>query len=125
MKSWTKIVSLMLVSILLVAVLVAAPGGQRWRSGRVPTSEEAALKGKIARFAPTTLTANTASLAPNDRKALEKIIAAAKYLDPLYLRQVWSGNEALLKKLEAESNSRWPRALALFFDQQGALVPTR
>ena len=46
------------------------------------------------------MTANTARLSPNDRQALLKIIAAAKYYDPLYLRQVWSGNEALLKKLE-------------------------
>src|SRR6266446_9426997 len=62
------------------------------------------LAKKIRRFAPTVLTADTSSLSANDRKALQKIIAAAKYLDPLYLRQVWSGNEALLKKLQADKS---------------------
>ena len=46
------------------------------------------LARKIARFAPTTLTADVAKLTPKDRQALDKIIAAAKLLDPLFLRQV-------------------------------------
>jgi hypothetical protein len=61
------------------------------------------LARKIARFAPTTLTADTSKLPAKDRQALDKIIAAAKLLDPLFLRQVWSGNEALEKKLKAGS----------------------
>ncbi|MDQ2855187.1 MAG: hypothetical protein M3R68_02570, partial [Acidobacteriota bacterium] len=66
-----------------------------------------ALDAKIRRFAPTVLTADTSRLSPNDRKALQKIIAAAKYLDPLYRRQVWSGNEALLKKLQDYKDPIW------------------
>lgn len=69
----------------------------------MPGPEAASLNLKIARFAPTVLTANTARLAPNDRKALQKIVSAAKLLDPLFLRQVWAGNEALLKKLRADN----------------------
>jgi len=65
-------------------------------------SADPALEAKIRRFAPTVLTANTARLSVGDRKALQKIIAAAKLIDPLYLRQVWSGNEALLQKLQAD-----------------------
>ena len=60
------------------------------------------LARKIARFAPTTLTADTSKLTAKDRQALDKIIAAAKLLDPLFLRQVWSGNAALEKKLLAD-----------------------
>jgi hypothetical protein len=63
------------------------------------------LAKKIARFAPTTLTANLATLSPRDRQALAKIIAAAKLLDPLFLRQVWSGNDALKAKLEADKTA--------------------
>ncbi|MFL6281580.1 MAG: dipeptidyl-peptidase 3 family protein, partial [Pyrinomonadaceae bacterium] len=37
-----------------------------------------------------------------DRQALAKIIEAAKLLDPLFLRQVWSGNVALHNRLEAD-----------------------
>lgn len=64
--------------------------------------EEAELKAKIGRFAPTVITADASKLSANDRKALDKIIAAAKLFDPLFIRQVWSGNAALLKKLEAD-----------------------
>jgi uncharacterized protein YjbJ (UPF0337 family) len=64
--------------------------------------EEKELAAKIARFAPTVVTADVSKLSVNDRKALDKIIAAARLLDPLYIRQVWSGNEALLKKLESD-----------------------
>ncbi len=53
------------------------------------------LAAKIRRFAPTVVTADASKLAPRDRQALVKIIAAARLLDPLFLRQVWSGNAAL------------------------------
>lgn len=61
------------------------------------------LAAKIRRFAPTDITADTAQLSENDRKALDKLIEAAKLLDPLFLRQVWSGNEALQRKLAADT----------------------
>jgi len=62
------------------------------------------LASKIGRFAPSDIVADTSKLSDNDRKALDKLIEAAKLLDPLFLRQVWSGNEALRKKLEADSS---------------------
>jgi hypothetical protein len=67
-------------------------------------NEESDLRIKIARFAPTEITADISTLSPNDRKALDKIIAAARLFDPLYIRQVWSGNEALHKKLMADKS---------------------
>jgi len=66
------------------------------------TEADDSLATKTRRFAPTVMTANTTRLSANDRKALQKIIAAAKLYDSLYLRQIWSGNESLLKKLEAD-----------------------
>ncbi|HEX8422146.1 MAG TPA: hypothetical protein VF634_01980 [Pyrinomonadaceae bacterium] len=66
------------------------------------TAAHMSLNTKIRRFAPTTLTADTSRLSSGDRRALAKIIEAAKLLDPLYLRQVWSGNPALLARLEAD-----------------------
>lgn len=90
------------VSLLLLGTLLSANifGMQRLGTKRVAGDPE--LAKKISRFAPTVLTANTARLSPNDRKALSKIIEAAKLLDPLFLRQVWSGNEELLKRLQAD-----------------------
>ena len=45
------------------------------------------------------------------RERLAKIIAAARLIDPLYIRQVWSGNEALLEKDKLSEDTD-----ALFFD---------
>jgi hypothetical protein len=82
------------------------------------------LSAKISRFAPTTLTADnltadTTSLSPNDRQALLKIIAAAKLYDPLYLRQIWSGNETLLKKLQADKSPLGRLRLHYFMINKG------
>ena len=77
------------------------------------------LAAKIARFAPTPLTANVASLSPNDRKALQKIIAAAKYYDPLFLRQIWSGNEVLMQKLKADQSPLGHLRLHYFMINKG------
>lgn len=65
-------------------------------------SETKELAAKIQRFAPTVVTADTRRLTPGDRRALEKIIEAAKYLDPLYRSQMWAGNEAMLAQLTAD-----------------------
>jgi len=74
---------------------------------------------KIARFAPTTLTADASKLAPKDKQALDKIIAAAKLLDPLFLRQVWGGNDALEKKLQADKTAAGRDRLHYFYINDG------
>ena len=77
------------------------------------------LAKKIARFAPTTLTADLSKLSARDRQALNKIIAAAKLLDPLFLRQVWSGNEALQAKLVADHTAVGRQRLHYFLIMDG------
>ena len=77
------------------------------------------LAKKIARFSPTVLTADTSKLSPGDRKALAKIITAARLLDPLFLRQVWSGNEALKQKLEADKTVVGRQRLHYFLINNG------
>src|SRR5215471_1543218 len=86
---------------------------------RTKTADEAELTKKIERFAPTAMTANTAGLSAGDRQALPKIIAAAKLFDPLYLRQIWSGNESLLKKLTADKTPLGGLRLHYFKINQG------
>jgi len=100
MKIWKPLTSLTLFSILLAVVLPA----QRMGSNAPRASDPGSLPAKIRRFSPTVLTANTSRLTPKDRFALRKIIAAAKLFDPLFLRQVWSGNETLKKQLEADTS---------------------
>ena len=87
-----KLTVAFVVSMMLISTLTTAQDG------------DPELARKIARFAPTTLTADTSKLTAKDRQALDKIIEAAKWLDPLFRRQVWSGNEALEKKLLADKS---------------------
>ena len=49
-------------------------------NAQTAANEEQDLRVKIARFAPTEITADVSTLSPNDRKALDKIIAAARLL---------------------------------------------
>jgi hypothetical protein len=70
----------------------------------IKTPPGSSVDAKIRRFAPTEITADISHLSEGDRKALTKIIEAAKLLDPLFLRQVWSGNEAWQKKLAADTS---------------------
>ena len=85
----------------------------------VRASDPNELPAKIRRFSPTVLTANTTRLSPNDRKALQKIIAAAKLLDPLFLRQVWSGNDELHRKLMADHTPTGRMLLHYFLINDG------
>jgi len=98
MKAWRRLMVMAMVSTLATA----APLAKKTMGPQSDSAADLSMNGRINRFAPTTLTANITSLSPKDRKALMKIITAAKLLDPLYLRQIWSGNEALLKKLQAD-----------------------
>jgi hypothetical protein len=100
-------------------LITAAPLAKKMRTRQSDTAADLALPGRIRRFAPTVMTANTARLSPNDRKALLKIIAAAKYYDSLYLRQIWDGNEALLKKLQADKSFLGSPRLHYFMINKG------
>jgi peptidase M49-like protein len=102
-----KITVGLLVTMMLISTLTPAQDGN------------SDLARKIARFAPTELTADTSKLSPKDRQALDKIIAAAKLFDPLFLRQVWSGNEALEKKLTADKSAAGRERLHYFLINDG------
>jgi Peptidase family M49 len=110
MNLWKKILCLILT--LNTAALVCGQNARR-------QGPDNSLAAKIRRFAPTVMTANTARLSPNDRKALQRIIAAAKLYDQLYLRQIWSGNESLLKKLEADKTPLGRLRLHYFMINKG------
>jgi len=102
-------------SILFIFVLSATPiMGQKQTAAGDPE-----LTKKIARFAPTVLTANTAKLSAKDKQALNKIIEAAKLLDPLFLRQVWSGNAELEMKLRADNSAAGRQRLHYFYINDG------
>lgn len=63
----------------------------------------AELSASISQYAPTVIGADTSKLSPGDKAALRKLVAATEIMDRLYLRQAWSGNEALLQQLETDT----------------------
>jgi hypothetical protein len=108
-----------IVSLLLLMTLLLANISAMQNRGGNKAAGDAELAKKISRFAPTILTANTARLSPGDRKALSKIIEAAKLLDPLFLRQAWSGNDELHKKLQADDTAVGGQRLHYFLINDG------
>ncbi|MDQ6653961.1 MAG: hypothetical protein M3Y84_14625 [Acidobacteriota bacterium] len=109
--------SVVSLSLLIVLMMTSMSGMQRRGSKKVDSDPE--LAKKIRRFAPTVLTDNTSRLPANDRKALGKIIEAAKLLDPLFLRQVWSGNDELHEKLKADKTAAGQQRLHYFLINDG------
>ena len=107
------------VSLLLLGTMLSASISGMQRRGSKTTAGDPELAKKIRRFSPTVLTADTSRLSVNDRKALRKIIDAAKLLDPLFLHQVWSGNEALKTKLEADQSVIGRQRLHYFMINKG------
>jgi hypothetical protein len=82
-------------------------------------SNDTPLAAKIRRFALTEVTADASRLSEGDRKALDKIIEAARLMDPLFLRQVWAGNEELKKRLEADTSREGRDRLHYFMINKG------
>src|SRR4051812_3073423 len=76
----------------LFSVAIVAPLFGQGQPNRLPTLPE--LQKKEARFAPTDLKVDLTGLSAGDRKALAKLIEAARLVDDLYMEQVWSGNRA-------------------------------
>lgn len=75
----------------------------------------APLVAKIQQFAPAELTADLSLLPESERNALDKLIAAARLMDPILDRQSWAGNPALRDKLTREG-TLLARAQLEYFD---------
>ena len=67
------------------------------RAATLPSASE--LRTMTARFAPADIGADVSGLPAAERAALAKLVQAAKLMDALFLRQVSSGNDALLQEL--------------------------
>ncbi len=77
------------------------------------------LKQMSARFAPVRLKYSEAGLSEGDRKALAKLIEAAKTLNLLFMDQLWSGNRALYEKLQKDTTPLGKERLHYFWLNKG------
>jgi hypothetical protein len=65
----------------------------------------AELQQSAARFAPTPLEVNTSGLSAGDRKALAKLIQAARIVNHIFMQQFWAGDPALYQKLQQDKSA--------------------
>lgn len=62
------------------------------------------VKYQIAKLAPVKITYDPEQLDENQKKALKLIVKAARYMDSIFLNQVYMNNETLKKELIKEKN---------------------
>jgi hypothetical protein len=121
--------------VLCLGFLLLAPPLSSAASPETPPAavpDAARLTAMADRFAPVDVGADVSRLPANERQALARIVAAARIMDPLFLRQVWAGNESLLFEL-LEDASPLGRARLRYFlinkgpwsrlDEEAAFIP--
>jgi peptidase M49-like protein len=67
----------------------------------IPSTRDVATMA--GRFAPADIRADVTTLPDNERRALAKLVDAARLMDSLFLRQVWAGNDAMLQELSHDA----------------------
>jgi peptidase M49-like protein len=102
---------------LTAAMLIGACAALTAQEPRMPTAAE--LQRMAARFVPTEITADVSHLSPDDRRVLAKLVDASKMIDALFLRQVWSGNDAMLLDLVNDQTPEGRARLHYFLINKG------
>ncbi len=98
-------------SLLLIAIPLLIAGCKK---NEMDTKKTSDLEAKIKRFAPVEITADASKLSDGDKKALTKLFEVSRIFDKIYTRQIWSGNEALRAKLEADKSPEGALRLQYF-----------
>ncbi|MFQ5639500.1 MAG: peptidase [bacterium] len=68
----------------------------------------------LAKFAPVEIKADISFLPDNEQQALAKLVEASKYMDEIFLRQVWEQNPKYRKALAERSDELGKKAYAYF-----------
>jgi Peptidase family M49 len=89
------------------------------KPSRSSTPGLADLETMANRFASTPLRVDTSSLSLGDRQALAKLIQAARVLDELFMKQLWSGNPELYSKLQKDKTPLGKARLRYFWLNKG------
>jgi len=88
----------------LLSALLLAPLASAAAAKEAPPPSEAELRAMTARFAPVEVRVDTSALPANEKRALAKMVEAAKILDALFYRQVAPLNETYLAELVTDSS---------------------
>ncbi len=107
---------LVLFTLLFMIGSVLSSAGQELAT-KVP--DLAQLQTMTARFVPTELNVDIANLSVGDRKALVKLVEAARLIDDIFMMQYWSGDLALYAKLQKETSPLGKARLHYFWINKG------
>lgn len=77
------------------------------------------LQQMTSRFAPVELKVDTSKLTPRDQQALKALIQAARVIDAIFLRQVWTGNRTLMSNLKLDASPLGQARYAYFWLNKG------
>lgn len=99
--------------LLVCTALVAGLGAAQQPPGAVT------LKAMASRFAPAPLRVDTTKLPASDRKALVKLIQAARILNHTFMQQLWSGDLDLYEKLQQDKSPLGQDRLHYFWINKG------
>src|SRR4051794_20640360 len=84
-----------------------------------PVPDATSLRKLSARLTPVDVKVDVSKLPADERAALARIVAAAKIMDSLFLRQVWPGNEDVLLDLAADPSPLGRERLHAFLQNKG------
>jgi hypothetical protein len=104
-----------LLSLLTLALL----GGAARAAEPAPLPDAAGLQRMTARFAPVDLKVDLSKLPDNEKRALAKMVQAARLMDTLFMRQSWAGNETLLLDLLKDTSALGRERLHAFLLNKG------
>ena len=97
---------ILLFAVALVAVACGPTADPTSEIEKRPAEEAASIiSQRLDQFVPTDLAADISSLSEIDREVLVDLLSAARLMDEIFLRQVWVGNPAMRKRLEAEAET--------------------
>jgi hypothetical protein len=106
-----------LLSLLTAVLLTGAARAEQPTA--TPAPDAAQLQRMTARFAPVDLKVDLGKLPDHEKRALARMVQAARLMDALFLRQVWAGNETLLLELVKDTSPLGRERLHAFLLNKG------
>ena len=106
--------------IVLFLMGISSPSAKTQKTSSSSSVPSLAQLEKMAgRFAPTPIRVETAGLSAGDRQALVKLVEAARILDQVFLKQLWSGNPELYARLQKDQTPLGKARLHYFWVNKG------
>lgn len=102
-----------------LVVILSAVASMAGQKKNAPLPDRVQVDKMASRFAPTPLRVDTAKLSAGDRQALVKLIEAARILNDIFMKQLWSGSPALFVRLQKDTTALGKARLHYFWISKG------